>query len=100
MKKRNYILLNLIFILITVISLILSLVFQFFFFIPIICFLPFTCTFFRDQEQEAAQEMHFDAPHKAPDYCQECGGKIEQKDAIHCYHCGAKLFQRKNGRPK
>lgn len=96
MKKSTYLILNLIFILITIVSLIISLIFQFFFFIPIICFLPWTCTFFRNRDQEADQEEFFMTEYRAPDYCPECGGKIEQKNAIHCYHCGARLPRKNN----
>ena len=91
MKKRTSIILNLIFILITIISLVISFLFQFFFFIPIICFLPWTCTFLRHRDQEEEQKEFFITEYSAPDYCPECGERIKQKNAIHCYHCGAKL---------
>ncbi len=97
MKRRTYIILNLIFILITILSLILSLVFQFFFFIPLICFFPWTWTSYREKDQEVRQKAYFELIHKeAPQYCQECGGKIEQDGADYCYHCGAKLPKKDN----
>lgn len=87
---------NLIFIALFVVFLILSLVIDFFFFIPIICFLPFS---FRTIKQK---KVNFEEkPSKSPSYkdleiseiryCPRCGGEITKSIAKFCYHCGEKL---------
>ncbi|TFG04990.1 MAG: hypothetical protein EU539_09905 [Promethearchaeota archaeon] len=94
MKRRNIILINILFVLITVISLIISFVFQSFFlipffFLPICCFLPFAFKSrplargrFEPNEFETKNQMR---------YCPKCGGIIREPLAKYCYHCGKKL---------
>ncbi|MFW9971125.1 MAG: hypothetical protein ACFFDF_13100 [Candidatus Odinarchaeota archaeon] len=92
--NRN-IVLNLVFIAIFILFLVLSLTIDFFFFIPIICFLPFSFsalkknkTYLKDTPVLISSETDF--KHKEIRYCQRCGGEIEPT-AIYCYHCGEKL---------
>lgn len=93
--KRN-ILLNLIFIAIFILFLILSLIIDFFFFIPIICFLPFSFRTFK-QKKGFFEETTKDSPSFKPSkkseiiYCPRCGGAITKSIAKYCYHCGEKL---------
>lgn len=93
--KRN-ILLNIIFIAIFLVSLILSFMIDFFFFIPIICFLPFSFrTRYRNKiniEKETTENSSFQN-FKGSEviYCSSCGGEITKSIAKFCYHCGEKL---------
>ena len=91
MKRR--ILLNLIFIALFAFFFILSFMIDFFFFIPIICFLPFSFKSSRftrlDSERlETEQSSYKDLKIR---YCPKCGGKIAEPIAEFCYHCGEKL---------
>lgn len=96
--KRN-IVLNLIFISIFTFFLILSLLIDFFFFIPIICFLPLSFrTFKKNNSYFEAQQNEIPSYQTAKNskikYCPRCGGEINKSiatEAFHCYHCGEKL---------
>lgn len=90
---RRNIILNLIFLALFIIFLLLSFMIDFFFFIPIICFLPFT---FR-KGKFTENNLH-NLPIKNTNYknlgiryCPHCGGKITEPIAKFCYHCGEPL---------
>ncbi len=93
--KRN-LLLNLSFIAIFIISIILSFIFDFFFFIPFICFLPFSFrTSYRNKFNfeksvtDNSSDQNF--KHLEKQHCPKCGGEITKSIAKFCYHCGEKL---------
>ncbi len=98
--KRNIIILNIFFILLFIIFLILSLYigsYIGFFFIPILCFLPFA---FRRKSREGVildqpqqQFYTFKEEFTKPEvrYCPVCRGAIKEPIAKYCYHCGSKL---------
>jgi len=93
--KRN-IILNLIFIAIFIIFLILSLIIDFFFIIPIICFLPFSFSTMRksrtyDEKRSTQTLLYTNSNNLEIRYCKRCGGKITEPIAVYCYHCGEKL---------
>ena len=89
-KKRRMILINIIFIILTVFFLVLSLICGMpFFFLPIICWLPF---FFKGRRRDLATREPFYEPYvQALRKCPVCGGEIKEPIAKFCYHCGAKL---------
>ncbi len=105
--KRN-IILNIIFVVVSIVFLILSFLIDFFFFLPILCICPFTFStrnrFRRDRELQyndhcqdfKKTDERFDYK-KANDkpaglsYCPICSGEIKEPVAKFCYHCGAKL---------
>ncbi len=95
-KMRRNIVLNSLFIVLFIIFLILSFIIDFFFFIPIICFLPFS---FRSTRQNkfkskiSVNEKHSYQNHKNLEvrHCPRCGGEISKSIARFCYHCGEKL---------
>ncbi|MGV9173120.1 MAG: zinc ribbon domain-containing protein [Promethearchaeia archaeon] len=91
MKRKKYLLLNILFIAISIVFLILSFVFETFFFLPIFCCLPFTCSsgFFADKEQKPPSFFRTD--YREEQRCPRCGELIEQPNAEFCYHCGARL---------
>lgn len=98
--QRRAVLLNLIFIAIFVISIILSLYIGVFFFIPIICFLPFTFRkSHRNQTEADQQSLYYDQSQQSQKLespksvwrCPTCGGEINESSAQFCYHCGSKL---------
>jgi hypothetical protein len=96
--KRNFAL-NIIFIAIFIVFLILSLIIDFFFFIPIICFLPFsfrTIKKSKDYYEETTSQNSSSRNYKKLElrYCQKCGGEITESIAAYCYHCGEKLNNR------
>ena len=78
--KRNFIL-NLIFIMLFIAFLVISFMIKFFFFIPIISFIPFTCKANNRNklsfENKYSKEL---SPNKDKDlaicYCSNCDGKI------------------------
>ena len=100
MKRRNIVLINLVFIVLTIISLIISFIFQTlflipFFFLPICCFLPFAF------KSRSFRQVPYE-PYKSIDesqieeqlkkrLCPKCGGEIREPIAKFCYHCGEKL---------
>ncbi len=93
--KRNFVL-NLIFIALFILFLVLSIVIDFFFFIPIICFLPFSfrtikknSTYF--EERSTQTSSYTDSRNSEIRYCPRCGGEITKSIAKYCYHCGEKL---------
>ncbi len=91
MKRK--ILLNLIFIALFVVFLILSFMIDFFFFIPIICFLPFSFKsnkFTRSNLEriESKQVSNIDLEIRS---CPKCGCDIALNGVKFCYHCGVKL---------
>jgi len=96
--KRN-IVLNLIFISVFILFLILSLLIDFFFFIPIICFLPFSFRAFKRNNsyiETRPNEIPSFQTSKTSEikYCPRCGGEITKSieiEAFYCYHCGEKL---------
>ncbi|MFO8017048.1 MAG: zinc ribbon domain-containing protein [Promethearchaeia archaeon] len=91
MKRKKYLLLNILFIAISIAFLILSFMFKTFFFLPILCCLPFTCSsgYFADTEQKKPGFIRTEYPKQQ--VCPYCKEIIEQPDAKYCYHCGAKL---------
>ncbi|TFF87769.1 MAG: zinc-ribbon domain-containing protein [Promethearchaeota archaeon] len=97
---KRALLINLIFILITVVCIILSFYFGVFFFLPIFCFLPFTCGskgLYRDEtsynnRSTAPREEHHPAENKQGiRFCPNCGRAIIVPDAKFCYHCATEL---------
>ncbi|MFX1436770.1 MAG: hypothetical protein ACFFAA_06095 [Promethearchaeota archaeon] len=75
---------------------VLSLTIDFFFFIPVICFLPLSFTTIKKDkklhEAKATQTLSYtELENLAVRYCQRCGGKIIEPIAVYCYHCGEKL---------
>ena len=88
--------LNVAFIVLTIFFLILSFMIDFFFFIPIICFLPFP---FRSTRQAGIKPKtkkreyysNQDLEKIEVRYCPRCGGEISKSIARFCYHCGEKL---------
>lgn len=94
--NRNLIL-NLIFIVFFLVFLILSFMLNFFFFIPIICFLPFSFrTFNKNKEKYEANtkklSIYQNFEYLEKRYCPRCGGEITKDIAKFCYHCGEKLY--------
>ena len=93
--KRNFIL-NLIFIAIFILFLVLTLLIDFFFFIPIICFLPFSFRTFEQNnayiENNSSETLSSrDFKNSEIRYCPKCGEKITKSIAKFCYICGEKL---------
>ncbi|MFX0005764.1 MAG: hypothetical protein ACFFA7_01215 [Promethearchaeota archaeon] len=93
--NRN-IVLNLVFIALFIVFLVLSLLIDYFFFIPIICLLPFSFSTIRNKdkvyEKEIPQTSSYNHnKHGVVRYCQKCGGEITEPKAQFCYHCGEKL---------
>lgn len=93
MHRKNIILINILFVILTVVFLILSLVLNFiffipFFFLPIICWLPFI---FRGKKRGLAPHEPYILANQAIRYCPVCRGEIKEPIAKFCYHCGAKL---------
>ena len=93
--NRNLVL-NLLFIIIIIVFLILSFIIDFFFFIPIICFLPFSFGSRKQNKFKSIARVNKDysyQDHENPDfrYCPRCGGEISKSIARFCYHCGQKL---------
>ncbi len=93
--NRNLVL-NLIFIGLFILFLTLSLMVDFFFFIPILCFLPFSYRTntrkkinFEQRVPENSSKQNF--KRIKVKYCPKCGGEIKQSIAKFCYHCGEKL---------
>ena len=84
--KRNFIILNIFFVILLVISIILSLYIGFFFFIPIICFLPFALRG-KSKARESLKEFKPESFRR----CRACGGEIKESIAKYCYHCGSEL---------
>ncbi|MFX1311833.1 MAG: hypothetical protein ACFFHD_04350 [Promethearchaeota archaeon] len=91
MKRK--ILLNLIFVILFVVFLILSFIIDFFFFIPIICILPFSFKSkkfeslnFKTDESKLVSNKDLDTRS-----CPRCGGEIALNGIKFCCHCGAKL---------
>ena len=93
--KRNYIL-NLIFLAITVIFLILSILIEFFFFLPIICLFPFSFwtknrtkydSNLKKEDFIISRDNRFEISH-----CPSCGGELKVDNAKFCYHCGTILI--------
>jgi len=91
MKRK--ILLNLIFIALFVVFLILSFMIDFFFFIPIICFLPFSFKSkkFTKSNLEIIESKHVSNKNLKIRSCPKCGGDITLNGIMFCYHCGVKL---------
>ena len=93
--KRNLIL-NLLFIALLITFLTLSFIIDFFFFIPIICILPFSFKSNKHNEfrsEPKIQENYSYSTHENLEvrYCPRCGGEISESIARFCYHCGEKL---------
>ena len=94
MHRRRIILINIIFIILTVFFLVLSLILNVwyaipFFFLPIIYWLPFM---FKGRGRDLATQKPFYEPYgQALRKCPVCGGEIKEPIAKFCYHCGAKL---------
>ncbi|MFX0022497.1 MAG: hypothetical protein ACFE9S_09215 [Candidatus Hermodarchaeota archaeon] len=88
--------LNLLFITLFIVFLVLSLLIDFFFFIPIVCFLPFSFKTIRNKdkvyEERTPQTSSYTVSRNVEvRYCQRCGGEITEPKAQFCYHCGEKL---------
>ena len=93
--KRNLVL-NIIFIALFILFLVLSLMINSFFFIPIICFLPFSFNSFKRnrtyyEEKSTQSSSQTVSKNLEIRYCQRCGGEITEPLAVYCYHCGEKL---------
>jgi len=93
--KRN-IILNLLFIVLTLVFVILSFIIDFFFFIPIICFLPFSFRSTRKNGIKTGARINKDYSYQSHEnlevrHCPRCGGEITKSIARFCYHCGEKL---------
>ena len=98
--NRN-IVLNLVFIAIFILFLVLSFVIDFFFFIPIICFLPFSFKSIKHKKtyskEISSDSSYIEAYNKSKiKYCPRCNGEINQSNAKFCYHCGLKLNNNEN----
>lgn len=98
--NRN-IVLNLVFIAIFILFLVLSFTIDFFFFLPIICFLPFSFKSIKNKksyaEEISSDSSSFRASKKsAIIYCPRCNREINQSNAKFCYHCGLKLNNNEN----
>ena len=69
---------------------------DFFFFIPIVCFLPFSFrTRYRNKnniEKGSTENMSYEnSTSLKVRYCSNCEGDITKSIAKFCYHCGEKL---------
>lgn len=98
MMKRNLVL-NLLFFTLFIVFLVLTLLIDFFFLIPIICFLPFSFNTFKNKdkifEERTPQTSSYTGSKNVElRYCQKCGGEITESIAQFCYHCGEKLNNR------
>ena len=97
--RRTIIILNIFFVILFLIFLLLSIFYGSiigFFFIPLLCFLPFA---FRknsskgimlDNSQVQGYKSKQEDPYKIR-YCPVCEGEIKEAVAKFCYHCGSKL---------
>ncbi len=97
--RRTIIILNIFFVILFLIFLLLSIFYGSiigFFFIPLLCFLPFA---FRknsskgkmsDESQQQSYKFKEDLSAKIR-YCPVCEGEIREAIAKFCYHCGFKL---------
>lgn len=93
---KRALVLNLVFLSLSIFFLILYLMIDFLFFIPIICFLPFS---FRQSyqnkinyEKKSQQNSLFqNLKNSNEKTCPKCEGKIAKIIAKFCYHCGEKL---------
>ncbi|MFX1573152.1 MAG: hypothetical protein ACFFB0_10420 [Promethearchaeota archaeon] len=90
---KHKILLNLFFVALFVVFLVLSFVVDFFFFIPIICFLPFSfkSNKFRKSSSKNIESKPITNQDLQISTCPKCGGKIALNGVKFCYHCGVKL---------
>ncbi len=94
---KRFIILNIFFVILFIFFLLLSLYIGWFFFIPIICFLPFLFRRKNREEVIADKTQPQDYFLKEPKtdykvrYCSDCGGIIKEPVAKYCYHCGSKL---------
>lgn len=96
---KRAILLNMFFVILFVIFLIISLMTQFFFFLPIFCIFPFACKSGRQHNDEQysdkvkRKDFLFDTNQSGVklQICPQCGGEIKEPTAQYCYHCGKKL---------
>jgi len=90
---KRTILLNLIFLTLFVVFIILSFTTDFFFFIPIICFLPFSfkSKMFTRSNLDIIESTHDTNKDLEFRSCPKCGGEIALNDIKFCYHCGVKL---------
>lgn len=92
MNRNIY--LNLVLMIIFVVFLIFSLVFDFFFFIPLICVLPLSCRTSKRREIKFKQINEDQLPQKdlGVRYCNSCRGRISEPTiSKFCNHCGANL---------
>ncbi len=94
MNRNNV--LNLLFIGLFILFAILSFSIDFFFFIPIICFLPFSFRTNRENkikgENKITKDFSFqNSKDSIIRYCPRCGGEVSKLNAKFCYHCGEKL---------
>ena len=95
--RRTIIILNIFFVILSLIFLLLSIFYGSiigFFFIPLLCFLPFA---FRKNSRKGmmfdnsqGQEYKSNQEYKIR-YCPVCEGEIKEAIAKFCYHCGSKL---------
>ncbi|MFX0000552.1 MAG: hypothetical protein ACFE9Q_10100 [Candidatus Hodarchaeota archaeon] len=69
---------------------------NFFFFLPIICFLPFSFRSFnkskvKNKEYIKEPSTYQNYKYLEKRYCPSCGGEITKVIAKFCYRCGEKL---------
>jgi len=93
--KRNF-LLNLTFIALFIFFLVLSLTIDFFFFVPIICFLPLSFGSIKQNNTNFENRLADLSSSKNSEnselrYCPRCSGEITKSIAKFCYHCGEEL---------
>ncbi len=97
--RRTIIILNIFFVILFLVFLLLSIFYGSiigFFFIPLLCFLPFAfrkksrkgLMFDNSQRQEYISRPENDYKIR---YCPVCDGEIKESVAKFCYHCGSKL---------
>lgn len=92
--RRNILILNIFFVILFLIFLFLSIFYGSiigFFFIPLLCFLPFA---FRKKSSQGIMLDEYKSKQEdvyKTRYCPVCEGEIKEPVAKFCYHCGSKL---------
>ncbi len=89
--RHTIIILNIFFVILFLIFLLLSIFYGSiigFFFIPLLCFLPFA---FRKNSDKGIMLNNSEGQGYKIRYCPVCEGEIKEAIAKFCYHCGSKL---------